>query len=96
MGVRLNAVAEQCFCRRQSSVENQNGEMEIKMVDQAVDTKATILYGQDIYLRPMTEEDTDLIVKWRNEDFVRRNFIYRKTFTAEGHLQWIETMVKTG
>lgn len=55
-----------------------------------------ILKGRSIYLRPMTEEDTALIVKWRNEDFVRRNFIYQKPFTREGHLHWIETMVKTG
>ncbi|MGN0377040.1 MAG: UDP-4-amino-4,6-dideoxy-N-acetyl-beta-L-altrosamine N-acetyltransferase [Suilimivivens sp.] len=54
------------------------------------------LQEKDIYLRPMTEEDTDLIVKWRNKDFVRKNFIYRKSFTREGHLHWIETMVKTG
>ena len=44
----------------------------------------------------MTEEDTDLIVKWRNEDFVRKNFIYQKPFTREGHLNWIRTMVDTG
>lgn len=44
----------------------------------------------------MTVEDTDMIVKWRNEDFVRKNFIYRKPFTREGHLNWIRTMVDTG
>ncbi|MBD5499937.1 MAG: UDP-4-amino-4,6-dideoxy-N-acetyl-beta-L-altrosamine N-acetyltransferase [Lachnospiraceae bacterium] len=55
-----------------------------------------IVEGRTVYLRPMTEEDTDLIVKWRNEDFVRKNFIYQKPFTREGHLHWIETMVKTG
>lgn len=54
------------------------------------------LKGRDIYLRPMEEADTDLIVKWRNTDFVRRNFIYQKEFTLEGHLHWIETMVNTG
>lgn len=54
------------------------------------------LKGRDIYLRPMEEADTDLIVKWRNTDFVRRNFIYQKKFTREGHLDWIETMVNTG
>lgn len=66
------------------------------MENQVVNQETTILYGQDIYLRPMTEEDTDLIVKWRNEDFVRQNFIYRETFTREGHLKWMETRVKTG
>lgn len=54
------------------------------------------LKGRDIYLRPMEESDTDLIVKWRNTDFVRRNFIYQKEFTREGHLSWIENMVNTG
>ena len=58
--------------------------------------KKDILEGKDIYLRVMTPEDTDLIVKWRNEDFVRRNFIYQKPFTRQGHLNWIETMIKTG
>jgi len=52
--------------------------------------------GQIVYLRLMTEEDTDDIVLWRNKDRVRSNFIFQKPFTREGHLKWIETMVKTG
>ncbi len=55
-----------------------------------------ILQGKDIYLRKMTEDDTDLIVKWRNQDFVRENFIYQKPFTRQGHRSWIENMIKTG
>lgn len=50
----------------------------------------------NIYLRPMTVEDTDLIVKWRNTEEVRKNFIYQALFTREGHLNWIRTMVDTG
>lgn len=49
-----------------------------------------------VYLRPMTAEDTDNIIKWRNSDAVRKNFIYQKPFTRESHEQWIETMVNTG
>ncbi len=49
-----------------------------------------------IYLRPMTVEDTDRIVTWRNRDFVRRNFIYQEPFTREGHLSWIRNQVETG
>ncbi len=49
-----------------------------------------------IYLRPMTVEDTDLIVKWRNTDSVRKNFIYQELFTREGHLSWIQNMVEPG
>ncbi len=49
-----------------------------------------------IYLRLMTVEDTDFIVKWRNTDAVRQNFIYQAMFTREGHLKWIENMIKPG
>lgn len=52
--------------------------------------------GERVCLRMMTEEDTDRIVAWRNKDFVRERFIYQKPFTREGHLQWMETQVKTG
>ena len=49
-----------------------------------------------IYLRPMTREDTGLIVDWRNGEEVRRNFIYQELFTREGHENWIKNMVETG
>lgn len=49
-----------------------------------------------IYLRLMTREDTELIVKWRNSDAVRKNFIYQEMFTREGHENWIRTKVETG
>ena len=49
-----------------------------------------------IYLRLMTREDTDLIVAWRNQDAVRKNFIYQELFTRQGHEKWIRTMVETG
>lgn len=49
-----------------------------------------------IHLRPMTVEDTKQIVKWRNKDFVRKNFIYQDLFTEEGHLRWIRDQVETG
>ena len=34
-----------------------------------------------VYLRLMTREDTDDIIKWRNLDEVRSRFIYQKLFT---------------
>ncbi len=61
-----------------------------------VSEKNPVLEGEDIFLRLMNKEDTENIVKWRNSDFVRRNFIYQKPFTREGHQHWIETMVDTG
>lgn len=49
-----------------------------------------------VYLRLMEGSDTEKIVEWRNNPRVRNNFIYQKPFTAEGHLNWIETQVKPG
>lgn len=49
-----------------------------------------------IYLRPMTYADTDFIVKWRNKDTVRKNFVHQERFTKEGHENWIRSKVETG
>lgn len=54
------------------------------------------LVGNSIYLRPMTIEDTNDIVRWRNKDYVRKNFLYQELFTPETHLNWIKTKVDTG
>ena len=54
------------------------------------------LAGEKISLRLMTKDDTELIVKWRNNPRVRENFVYRKTFTNEIHESWIKTKVETG
>lgn len=54
------------------------------------------IYGKQVYIRPITEDDTDLIIKWRNSDAVRPYFIYQKPFTREGHLNWLKTMIETG
>lgn len=44
----------------------------------------------------MTAADTAQIVAWRNQNFVRLNFISQALFTKEGHLKWIEEQVKPG
>lgn len=49
-----------------------------------------------IYLRLMNHEDTDRIINWRNQDSVRKNFIYQTLFTKESHENWIRTMIHTG
>lgn len=49
-----------------------------------------------VYIRPITPEDTDRIVTWRNRDFVRKNFIYQKPFTREGHEAWLKEQVVPG
>lgn len=52
--------------------------------------------GEQIYLRPITMADTALIVKWRNTDRVRKNFIHQEAFTEEGHEAWMRTKVASG
>lgn len=52
--------------------------------------------AEKVYLRPITPEDTDRIVTWRNQDFVRKNFIYQKPFTREGHETWLKEQVEPG
>ena len=54
------------------------------------------IIGKTVYLRPITDEDTDLIINWRNSDAVRPYFIYQKPFTRQGHEKWMETMIRSG
>ena len=49
-----------------------------------------------VYFRPITLEDTDRIIRWRNSDRVRKNFIDQRPFTRQGHFSWLETRVATG
>lgn len=51
--------------------------------------------GERVYLRPITREDTDDIIRWRNSEAVRPYFIYQKPFTREGHENWLKTMIDT-
>ena len=52
--------------------------------------------GEQIYLRPITVEDTDDVLRWRNAPHVVKNFIYRKPITREEHLAWLEQKVFVG
>lgn len=55
-----------------------------------------VLSSDRLDFRPMTEDDTDLVLKWRNSDAVRNNFLYRQEITREQHLKRYNTKVKTG
>lgn len=55
-----------------------------------------LIMGEHISLKPITYADTDLIVRWRNNDAVRQNFVYRETFTPQIHEKWMKTQVETG
>ena len=52
--------------------------------------------GKRVYLRSITYEDTDQIVKWRNKENVKKYFFYRGEFTAESHTKWLKERVETG
>lgn len=52
--------------------------------------------GNKIYLRPITLEDTDMVVKWRNSLNVMSNFIYRTPLTKEVHTNWFHTKIEQG
>ena len=55
-----------------------------------------IISGKKITLRKIEYTDTDDIVRWRNKDFVRSNFIFQQLFTNEIHENWMKTRVDTG
>lgn len=60
------------------------------------ETEAKLEQTKQLYLRPMEISDTERIVNWRNQDFVRKNFIYQDLFTKERHLSWVRTQVEPG
>ncbi len=49
-----------------------------------------------IYLKRITEEDTDLIVRWRNQEDVRSHFFFREKFTRQMHEQWLRDKIGSG
>ncbi len=50
----------------------------------------------NVYLKPIDEGDTDLIIKWRNSPKVKENFIFQKQITKEMHHKWLKDQVYTG
>jgi UDP-4-amino-4,6-dideoxy-N-acetyl-beta-L-altrosamine N-acetyltransferase len=49
-----------------------------------------------VALRPLTLNDTENIVKWRNKPAVRKNLYSQATLTPEQHIRYYHTMVETG
>ncbi len=48
-----------------------------------------------VKLRPISLLDSNSIVKWRNSEHVRKNFIYQKDFTVEGQNNWYKEQILT-
>ena len=55
-----------------------------------------ILTHNMVSLLPITMEDTELIIRWRNNPNVQRNFVFREHFTDEMHINWMNNMVLAG
>ena len=55
-----------------------------------------ILRGEQIYLRPITADDTELAVRWRNQPSLVANFLYRKPITPKDHEDWLANKVFKG
>ena len=55
-----------------------------------------ILFGDKIYLKNIELSDTDDIIRWRNQENVRKYFINQDLFTRESHLKWMENVVSIG
>ncbi len=55
-----------------------------------------VINGNRITLRPITADDTAMVLKWRNSDRTVRNFYYRKPVTEEDHIKWLSEKVDKG
>lgn len=56
----------------------------------------SVISGKKITLRPIEYSDTENIVRWRNKDYVRKNFVFQQLFTNEIHENWMKNKVDTG
>lgn len=54
------------------------------------------LISERLILRPIQEDDTEDILRWRNSDRIREHFIFRDELTREMHLAWLKNQVATG
>ena len=50
----------------------------------------------EVTIRPITYDDTENIIKWRNSEYVNSRFIDRRLFTKESHEEWLKTYVEEG
>ena len=51
--------------------------------------------NERVVLRPLSLEDTDSIVRWRNADFVKKNLYTQDELTSEQHIEYFHRFVET-
>lgn len=54
------------------------------------------IYGDNLYLRPVTTDDIEMMLKWRNSPYVVNNYFYRVPISYDDQLRWIKNKVMTG
>ena len=54
------------------------------------------LEGEKVFLTPITYDDCEDYVRWRNSEEVNEFFLYRQKFTVDSQVNWIRTEVETG
>lgn len=55
-----------------------------------------MLENDKVILRPITEKDTNNILKWRNSKQVKKYFLMQEDLTKEQHEYWLKNIVNTG
>lgn len=55
-----------------------------------------VLKGDKVTLTPMDYCDCEDFIRWRNSDFIKSHFIYRKDIILEEQEAWIREKVKSG
>lgn len=50
----------------------------------------TFTKGHKVFLREMTTDDAEFIVKWRNDPAIQKWMFNQDKLTKEGHLSWFE------
>lgn len=54
------------------------------------------LLCENLILKSITSEDTDLILRWRNSDNVKKYFIDQRELRKEDHMRWLKIKAETG
>lgn len=44
-------------------------------------------------LRPISFDDSEMVLEWRNQDFVRLNMYYHEVIDLETHMKWFSSMM---
>ena len=55
-----------------------------------------MIESNNLLFRPINEADTDMVIGWRNSEYVKKHFLYRENITRRDHLDWLKYRVKTG